>query len=100
MDQGPARQGAARDPQSVARAAAEARIRAGAVLLLLLRRHAYRLLAGAFALGILLTLYQILTRNWLGAVGGAGLVGAVIGWVISIAVILYARGLMKKGVLR
>jgi len=73
---------------------------AGTVLLLLLRRHAYLFFAGAFGLGILLTLYQILTRNWLGAAGGAGLIGAAIGWAISMAVILYARSLVKKGVLR
>ena len=73
---------------------------AGAVLLLLLRRHAYLFFAGALGLGIPLTLYQILTRNWLGAAGGAGLIGAAIGWAISMAVILYARGLVKKGVLR
>jgi hypothetical protein len=73
---------------------------AGAVLLLLLRRPAYRFFAGAFALGLLLTLRQVLAGNWLGAIGGAGLIGAAIGLAISVAVILYARGLVKQGVLR
>ena len=72
----------------------------GAVLLLSLKRYAFHLFASAFGLGLILTGYQIVAKNWLGAIGGPGLVGAAIGWAISIAIILYSRSLIKSGVLR
>ena len=70
----------------------------GAVLLFMLRRQAYYLFVSAFALGLLLVIYQILARHWLSAIM-PGFVGVVIGWFISIRIITYARGLMKRGVL-
>lgn len=72
----------------------------GVVLLLSLKRYAFHLFAGAFGLELILTGYQIVAKNWLGAIGGPGLVGAVIGWGISIAIILYSRSLIKSGVLK
>jgi hypothetical protein len=72
----------------------------GAVLLFLLRRHAFHCFAGAFALGILLLGYQILAKNWLGAIGGPGLVGALIGWGIAVAIIVYTRKLITQGLLK
>ncbi|MBE2179053.1 MAG: hypothetical protein IAE97_01080 [Chthoniobacterales bacterium] len=72
----------------------------GAVLLLLLRRQAFPFFLTAFSFGLIQTLYQIVTKNWLGAIGGPGLVGAVIGWGISIAIILYTWRLVSKGVLK
>jgi hypothetical protein len=72
----------------------------GAVLLLLLKKPAFHLFATAFGVGLLLTVYQIFTKNWLGAIGGPGLIGAIIGWGISIAVILYAKRLIDRGVLK
>lgn len=72
----------------------------GAVLLFLLRRQAFPFFLTAFSFGLIQTLYQIVTKNWLGAIGGPGLVGAVIGWGISIAIIVYTWRLVSKGVLR
>ncbi|MBI4524440.1 MAG: hypothetical protein HY695_11600 [Deltaproteobacteria bacterium] len=72
---------------------------AGAVSLFLLRRVAVALFAVAFGLNIALTLFHTVRTNWTEAVGGPGIVGIVLGWVVLIAVILYARSLAKKGVL-
>ncbi|MCP4631673.1 MAG: hypothetical protein GY855_02010 [candidate division Zixibacteria bacterium] len=71
-----------------------------AIFLILLRRQAYKLFLTAFIIGILLTIYQILFDNWYWVMGGIGLAGAVIGWMIGIAIILYTRSLIKKGVLK
>ena len=72
----------------------------GAVMLFLLRRHALYCFAGAFIVGLLFTGYQIMAKNWLGAIGGLGLVGALFGWSINLAVILYTRSLVVRQVLR
>jgi hypothetical protein len=72
----------------------------GAVLLLALKKPAFHLFATAFGVGLALTVYQIFAKNWLGAIGGPGLVGAVIGWGISIAIISYSKRLISRGVLR
>ena len=67
----------------------------GATFLFLLRRYAYHCFLTAFAFGIVMYVYHIIFKNWLGAIAGAGLVGAVIGLLISIAIILYSKKLMK-----
>jgi hypothetical protein len=72
----------------------------GAVLFILLRRWAYYLFTAAFIIGVSSIGYQIATKHWLSAVGGAGLGGAIGGWMISLAIIFYARYLAKKRVLR
>ncbi len=72
----------------------------GAVLFFLLKKPAFHLFATAFGVGLVLTIYQIFTKNWLGAIGGPGLIGAIIGWGISIAVIVYAKRLIDRGVLK
>jgi len=72
----------------------------GAILLFLLRRHAFHCFLTAFSIGVLMGVYQIIFKNWLGAIGGPGLVGAIIGWFISIAIILYSNKLIKKEILR
>jgi hypothetical protein len=72
----------------------------GAILLFLLKKPAFHLFATAFGVGLAFTAYQIVAKNWLGAIGGPGLVGAVIGWGISIAIIVYAKRLISRGVLR
>lgn len=72
----------------------------GAVFLFLLRKPAFHFFAAAFSVGLALTLYQIFMKNWLGVVGGPGLVGAVIGWGISVAIILYAKRLISRGILK
>jgi hypothetical protein len=72
----------------------------GAILLFLLRRHAFHCFLAAFFIGALMTVYHIMFKNWLGVIGGPGLIGAVIGWFISIAIILYSNKLIKKEILR
>jgi hypothetical protein len=37
--------------------------------------------------------------NWIEAIGGPGLFGILVAWLILVAVILYARHLSKRGVL-
>lgn len=71
----------------------------GAILLFLLRRQAFHCFLTAFSLGILMTVYHIMFKNWLGAIGGPGLVGAVIGWIIGISIILYSNKLIKNEIL-
>jgi hypothetical protein len=72
----------------------------GAVLLFLLRKQAFHFFVAAFSVGLALTLYQIAAKNWLGAIGGPGLVGAMIGWGISIAIILYSKRLTTRKLLK
>jgi len=72
----------------------------GAILLFLLRRHSFHCFLTAFSLGIIMTAYHIMFKNWLDAIGGPGLVGALIGWIISVAIILYSNKLIKNEILR
>ena len=72
----------------------------GAVLLLALKRPAFHLFASAFGIGLAVTLYHIVAKNWLGVIGGPGLVGAVIGWAISLSIIFYTRRLIGRDILR
>ena len=67
----------------------------GAIFLFSLMRTAFHLFLSAFILSILMTAYHIFSKNWLAAIGGPGLIGAIIGWAISVAVILYTRRLIK-----
>ena len=71
-----------------------------AIMLLLLRRYAFYLFSWSFVFSLLFMIYQAVARNWLAAFGGLGIVTALITCVIAIAIILYSRGLIKKGVLR
>jgi hypothetical protein len=70
-----------------------------AVCLFLLRRIAVVLASVALALNLAFTAFQTMRTNWITAIGSAGLVGALLGWLILVAVIVYARHLTKRGVL-
>lgn len=70
-----------------------------AVCLFLLRRVAVALFSAALVLNLAFTALHVMRTSWSEAIGGAGLVGALIGWLILVAVILYARRLAKQGVL-
>ncbi len=72
---------------------------AGAISLFLLRKIALYLFVGGLAISILSTIWHILTKGWLQAVGSAGLTGSLIGYVISIAICIYIWKLTNKGVL-
>ena len=71
----------------------------GAVSLFQLRRIAVLLFSVALGLNLAFTAFQAMRTNWIEALGGAGLVGALIGWLVLLVVIMYARGLVKKGLL-
>ena len=71
----------------------------GAVTLLMLRRVAFTLFAAALLLNLLLTLTSALSRGFLAALGGAGAVGLIVGFLIGIGVCVYAFTLRARGVL-
>ena len=70
-----------------------------ALLLFLMRKQAAYLFPSGFALGLAVTIWHTLTKGWLAALGDAGLVGAMIGWGISIAVCVYCWRLLQRGAL-
>ena len=72
---------------------------AGAVMLFLLRRIALYLFLSAIGLTAVSTLWQAAAKGWVEALGGAGLVGALIGFSL-VVVCIYAWRLSKKGVLQ
>ena len=72
---------------------------AGAVAIFRLRKIAFHLFATAFVLVILQTLVHTITTNFVAALGGPGVVGALIGYGISLAVCIYAWKLKARGVL-
>jgi len=72
---------------------------AGAVMLFQLKKLAPVLFASAFAVAVVTVIYQCLVKNWLAAVGVAGLVGAAFSWAVNIAIITYTFVLKKRGVL-
>jgi len=70
-----------------------------AICLFLLRRVAVALFSVSLALNLTLTAVHIMRTNSTEALSGGSLVGLMLGWLILIAVIVYARGLAKRGVL-
>jgi len=79
---------------------------AGAVLLFLLKKSAFHLFATAFIGTITLTIYSvfvsfypIFSPEWLGAMERV-LVVAIISWPIKIAVLIYSKRLINRGILR
>jgi hypothetical protein len=72
----------------------------GAILFILLRRSAYYLFLTAFIVSLVFLGYQIMAKNWWEAVGVPGLFAAAGGWMLILAIIFYARHLVKTRVLR
>jgi hypothetical protein len=72
---------------------------AGAITLFLLRRPAPFLFIAAMAMGFIVTGWHVATKGWINAIGGAGLLGAVIGWAIGLWVCTYSWRLLKEGTL-
>lgn len=72
---------------------------AGAISLFQLRRLAVTLFSISLALNLAFTAFHIMRTNWIEVLGGPGLFGMLIAWLILISVILYARRLTKRGVL-
>ena len=69
-------------------------------LLFMLRRQAFHLFTTAFIIGFVLTFYHAITKGWVQALGGSGLVGAMIGYAISVSIIIYSFRLGKRGILK
>lgn len=72
----------------------------GAIALFLLRRLALYLFLGGFSAGLVLSVAQALTLDWVAALPSGGLIGAILGWLIAIGIILYAWRLARAGVLK
>jgi predicted nucleic acid-binding Zn ribbon protein len=74
---------------------------AAAVSLFLLRKIAFHLFAASLGLQILQTLVQTITTNFLTVLGSPGAtgLGLLIGFAISIAVVIYAWILKERGAL-
>ena len=75
----------------------------GSISLFLLRKVAYPLFLGALALKFLGTALLVSKKDylnsWLAAVGASGYVNALIIWGILIAVCIYTKRLINRGVL-
>lgn len=72
----------------------------GAITLFLLRKVSFYLFASSLAANALLTMWHVATKGWVAALGGAALVGAVIGFGLLIAVCVYSHHLLQQGRLR
>ncbi len=64
-----------------------------------MRKQAFHCLVFALSAEIALTLFHIVTKNWLRTISDPGLIGTVIGWGISIAIILYSKRLTERNIL-
>ncbi len=71
----------------------------GAVALFFLRKSSVPLLLVGLGLNAAVLVWHSLTKQWVAAMSGPGMVGAVIGWTLTIAVVVYAWRLMKRGAL-
>lgn len=72
----------------------------GAIAFFLLRKVSFYLFAFALVANLLATAWHVATKGWLAVIGGAGLIGAVIGLGLLFAVCAYSRRLLRRGVLR
>lgn len=70
-----------------------------AIVLFLLKKQAYYLFLGAFCAGVILTILHSISKGWMEALGGSGLIGMLIGWGIAISVITYSKRLINRGIL-
>ncbi len=73
---------------------------AGAVALFFLRRVALYLFCGSFDLIVLMSIWHLMTRDFLSALPSGGLLGFILGLGILAAVCLYTWKLTRAGVLK
>jgi hypothetical protein len=73
---------------------------AAVVSLFLLKRGTVKLWGAAVGFSILSYLYNALAKNWLAAINAAGLIGAVIGFALIVAIFFYAKRLDARGYLK
>jgi hypothetical protein len=71
----------------------------GAINLFFLRKIAFYLFAGGLTVNSLMFVWHALSKGWVAAMGGSGLLGATIGWGLLIAVCVYTWKLTRSGVL-
>ncbi len=71
----------------------------GAISLFLLRKVALYLFVTALFANLLMTVWHIVFKGWAVAIGAPGLLGAIIGLGILVAVCFYSWRLTKSGVL-
>jgi len=70
------------------------------ILLFMLRKQAFHLFAAAFTITILSTVYQSVAKGWTQALGGSGVISALIGYGISFSIIMYSFRLRQRGILK
>jgi len=72
----------------------------GTIYLLLLKRYAFYAFLYAFVISFILTGYYIIFKDLIVDLGSSGIIGAIIGFTINIAIILYTKGLINKRILK
>lgn len=70
---------------------------AGAVYLFRLRRQAFYLFLAAFLLGVSLTVYQMVTTNFVAVMAGSGMIGFLFGQGLMATIVLYTYILVRRG---
>ena len=71
----------------------------GAVALFMLRAVSFYFFMAALLLNVILHIWHILNKGWADAVGGPGMIGALIGLIILVAVCSYTYSLKKHRIL-
>lgn len=70
-----------------------------AVLLFRLRKRALFFFLAAFGLELATTIYHVAAKKWVGAVGGPGVLGTLLGSTMSVAILIYVRRLSAQKIL-
>jgi hypothetical protein len=70
------------------------------IFLFQMRKLAFPFMVGTFAAGLLVTLWHWSTKSWLPALVSGGILAAVVGWAIQIAICVYCWNLVRRGVLK
>lgn len=65
----------------------------------MMRKTAVRAFVFALALNVSLTMFHLIATNWREAAGGSGLATVVVSWIVSVGVLVYARTLLRRGLL-
>ena len=72
---------------------------AGTTAFLLLKKTSYYIFCALVVMDVCSYAWHILQKDWITAIGGPGAIGAIIGLAINVCVCLYARSLIKRGIL-
>ena len=65
-----------------------------------MRKAAIRAFVIALAMNIGLTAFHLIATNWRQAAGDSGLATVLVSWIVSVGVLLYARNLQRRGLLK